>query len=335
MAVSLKDIAQSAGVSIGAVSRILRGDPKFSKDTAEKVTRIAKEMGYRPNKLVQGMRTGRTQTIGVMVPARADFLSRIVCGIHHKLAVEGYTPILLWGEPGLPELEQIHRLVDRRVDGMILFPSEDAAPDTYFSEVWEREIPLVTVDRKMLYTHADFVGTDDHLGGVLAAQHLLELGHRNVAHLGAEATISSSRERRGGFKETIEAAEGTRLTEVMVEGFDGGFDAAVKLLGASPRATAIFTGNDLLAVGVLQATRSLGLRVPEDLSVVGFADLEIGRVCEPQLTTLRQDPEEIGKIAAQTVLNRIDGRLKGTEPRRVALTPELVVRDSTGALSTS
>lgn len=333
MAVSLKDIAQSAGVSIGAVSRILRGDPKFSKDTAEKVARIAKEMGYRPNKLVQGMRTGRTQTIGVMVPTRAEFLARMVCGIHHKLAVEGYTPILLWSEPGLPELEQIHRLVDRRVDGMILFPSEDAAPDTYFNEVWEREIPLVTVDRKMLYTHADFVGTDDHLGGVLAAQHLLDLGHRNVAHLGAVPTISTSRERGNGFKETIASVQGARVADVMIEDRNDGFDAALKMLRSPARPSAVFTGSDLLAVNVLQAARSLGISVPDQLSVVGFAGLAVGEACHPPLTTLRQNPEEIGKIAAQTVLDRIDGRLTSKEPHRVALTPELVVRGSTGVFA--
>lgn len=331
MAANLRDIADSTGLSISTVSRVLRGNTNFALETADKVRKVAREMGYRPNLLVRGMQTGQTQTVGVMVPTFSEFLGQIVFGIHERLATHGWTPILLWGQEGLPELDQIHRLVDRRVDGVILFPNEDSVPDSYLNEIWERKLPLVTVDRKMLRTHADFAGTDDHLGGQLAAEHLLGLGHRRLAHLSANPTISSSRERWTGFRQTVEKTPGAQTINCVTDSFHNGLAAAEELLKSDFRPTAIFAANDYLAEAVLRAARSLDLRVPQALSVVGFADVSIASMVTPPLTTLRQDPKEIGHTAAQMVLDRIQGRQTNAKPQRVVRAPTLVVRDSTAA----
>ncbi len=331
MPANLRDIADSAGVSISTVSRVLRGNTNFAAETAEKVRRVAQELGYRPNLLVRGIQTGQTQTVGVMVPTFSEFLGRLVFGIHERLATRGWTPILLWGQEGLCELEQIHRLVDRRVDGVILFPNEDTVPDSYLSEVWERKLPLVTVDRKMLRTHADFAGTDDQLGGKLAAEHLLGLGHRRLAHLSASPSISSSRERWEGFCQAVDKVPGAQTLHCVTDSFHHGLPAAEELLRSDFRPTAIFASNDYLAAAALQAARNLELRVPEALSVVGFADLSVASMVTPALTTLHQDAEDIGRTAAQMVLDRIQGQQTSVTPQRVALAPTLIVRDSTAA----
>ena len=334
MAVSLRQIAEETGMSIGTVSRVLRGDTMFAKDTTEKIKRVASELGYRPNLLVHSLQAGRTKTIGVMLPTNGEFLGRVVDGIHRTLATNDYVPMLLWAEPGLPELAQIHRLVDRRVDGMILFTTEDTATDAYLSEIWERKLPAVTIDRRMPNTHADFVGTDDRLGGQLAAEHLLERGHRKLMHLCARMDISTSQDRWQGFQEVIAKHPDASVTQVIAPDFPTGFEIARKHFADNDRPTAVFSGNDFLAFDAIRAARSLNLSVPEDISILGFADVSGAAVTSPALTTFRQDPELIGRTAAQVVLDRLSGKLKGDEPHVVQFPPELVARASTGPVRT-
>ena len=330
MNVSLKTIAQEAGVSIGTVSRVMRGDDAFAAETIEKVQRIANEMGYRPNRLVASIQAGKTQTIGVMVPPEGMFFGRVLAGIHAKLAHNDYIPLHLWATPELPEREQIHRLLDRRVDGMILFASDHTAPDPFIEEVWRRNIPAVSVDRLIEGSPADFVGTDDKLGGELAAKHLLDLGHRNVMHLAARPDISTSHGRWQGFKKIIGARRGAQTAYAVAEDFYSGYELAMEFLSQPDRPTAVFAGNDYLAVDTLRAARDLGIDVPTQLSVVGFSDLPIAENSVPPLTTLRQEPDLIGQAAAQVVLDRIYGKLKSKSPHIITLQPTLIDRESTG-----
>lgn len=329
MRVGLKQIAEESGCSVPTVSRVLRGDKNYSSATSQRVLDVAERLKYRPNMLVQGMQTGRTGTIGVMIPPQSEYLSKIVMGVHEVLVQHDCVPMLHWSGEDMPELEQLHRLIDRRVDGVILFPHEDAAPDAYLSEVWDRGLPLVTVDRQMRNTHADFAGTEDSYGAELAAEHLLELGHRRFVHLTARTGIGSSKDRYSGFRNCVELVEGASVRRVVADRFRSGYEPAIEFLQASDRPTAVFAANDVLAVAVLKAAADLGLRVPEDLSVVGFADLEIGRVVQPALTTLRQDPVQIGRTAAQLVLDRLEGRVTHSNSVVVLDRPSLVVREST------
>src|SRR5215207_2210676 len=181
--VSHQDIAREANVSRVTVSLVLAGKDQTSEETRRRVLEVAKKLRYRPNLLVQGMQTGRTYTVGVIMPSSMHFHGQVARGIHDELMTADFVPIQLWMNPSKDtkntELEQIHRLVDRRVDGVIIFPIDASVPDVHFQEIWQREIPLVTVDRETT-THADHVGTDEELGGRLAAEHLLSLGHKRV-----------------------------------------------------------------------------------------------------------------------------------------------------------
>jgi LacI family transcriptional regulator, galactose operon repressor len=331
MAVSLKQIAQESKLSIPTVSRVLRGEAGFSEETRKRVMEVANRLRYRPNMLVHGLQTGRSGTIGVMVPPLDSFLSEILIGIHQVLASNNHAPLLLWPEADLPEREQLHRLVDRRVEGVILFPNHDAAPDAYLAEVWDRGLPLVTVDRQMPNTHADFVGTDDSFGAEAAAKHLLDLGHRNFVHLTACPTISTAKRRWEAFEGSIRGVNGAKVRRIVADDFRSGLGPAKECLRTTDRPTAIFAANDILAVAVLDAADSLGLKVPDDLSVIGYADLDVAKVAKPALTTLRQDPRHIGETAAQIMLDRLEGRITRSSPMSVLDRPTLVVRESTGA----
>ena len=329
MSVNLKQIANEAGVSVPSVSRVLSGGPGFSEATRKRVLEVAERLKYRPNMLVKAMQTGRTGAIGVMIPPLDQFLSSILLGVHEVLAHRDYVPMLLWAQSDLPELEQIHRLIDRRVDGVILFPTEDSAPDNYLSEVWERGLPLVTVDRRMPHTHADFSGTDDIAGAELAAQHLLSLGHRNFIHLSACPSISTSKDRWQAFRDCIEAVEGTTVRRVVAKDFRSGYQPALEFLQAPDRPTAVFAGNDLLAVSVIQAARDVGISVPGSLSVVGYSDLTEARSVTPSLTTLRQNPQQLGRTAAQLIFDRLEERISSSSSAVLLNRPELIVRGST------
>lgn len=339
MSVSLKQIAQTAQVSVTTVSRVLRGGGDISDQTRKRVLDIAETLRYRPNLAAQSIFTGRTYSIGVIIPAVTMFDVRIAFGIHDSLAEQNVVPITLWNTPNNPAVEgqrtvegarrQIHQLIDRRVDGVILQPINDSI-DVYIQEIVGRKIPMVTVDCDYLGSHADFIGTDDLLGGRLAAQHLAELGHRKIVHLAGPDTVRTSRLRKEGFESVIASLPGIEYHCITDTCF--GFDSKIAdaLFDLRPRPTAVFTANDMIAWHVYAAALRAGVRIPEELSVLGFADMELAEWTQPPLTTVRQHPYQIGKIAAQIMMDRIDGKL--TEPQSILLKPELAIRSSTSTV---
>lgn len=329
------EIARELGVSQSLVSKILSGRNEASKEMTEKILKLVGEKGYRPNMLVRGMQTGQTKTIGVVVPADG-FHSGIVQGIHDHLDSAGYAMILVWNKENIAapdsrkELEYIHRLVDRRVDGVILRPTHDDVSDMYFKEVSERGIPLVIVDRELARTHYDFAGTDDRAGGEMAARHLLGLGHRSLGQLAGPSSVSTAKDRRLGFEKAVaEFGKGAVCRTIEAQHFDHVEKEILQLLQSNPRPTAIFGANDNTAREIYEMAATLGLKVPGDLSVVGFADLEFARFLVPSLTTIQQDPYGIGEEAAKLLLARCKADKTGEKHEAIRLKPGLIVRAST------
>ncbi len=334
--VSLKRIAEQADVSVTTVSRVLRGRGEISEKTRLKVQRIADKMRYRPNLAAQGMHSGRSNTIGVIIPAAWNFDIRIAFGIHDKLAEYDVVPITLWSsskcgrssDEGVDNaVKQIHNLIDRRVDGCILRPQIDFK-EIYINEILEREIPIVTVDRDFLGSHADFVGTDDMDGAKQAAEHLLNLGHRNFVHIAGPESVTTGRIRREAFENCISRMQDAECVTFSDESFGEKDKIAEKVFDLSPSVTAVFAANDLIARNVYNAARRTGLSIPEQLSVVGFGDLEQAEYMDPPLTTVRQQPYDIGYKAAEILLQRIENK-HNAEPKTVLLKPQLIVREST------
>jgi LacI family transcriptional regulator len=333
--VNLKCIASEVGLSIMTVSRALRGHGDIAKETRERVLKVADGLGYRPNMLVRAIQTGQSKNIGVIISVQKAFGSALVSGIHDALSERDYLPLVHWkktvdnpdpDECRRLEVDVIHQLLDRRVDGIILLPSDESISDAYFSEVWKRGVPLVTIDRKLRKGNFDFVGTDNTTGGRVVAKHLLELGHRRVAHVSAQR-IGNYAERRVAFEAALKSARATCIS-ILADEEPNPLPAIEKLFNLKPLPTAVFVASDYYVPPLFAMAAARGIRIPEDLSVVGYADLHFAKYLTPPLTTVAQNPYEIGRRAATTLLQRLAPSSEGP-PVDIRLTPELIVRGST------
>src|SRR3954449_1235369 len=361
----LKDVAKAANVSLAAASRILRGDKeRFGEETCRRVLEASRKLGWRRNLLVNGMQTGRTQTIGVMIPPFDSFWVNVLSGIHDELAECDYLPITVWiGNLGdMPHFEkgdgeglrQINRLLDRRVDGLIMWPPFSVEYYHHFPEFVERRVPVAVIDHYS--TVADPRGTDEAQAGPVAAtdhppsvaasvetaeeqaasvvaKHLLDLGHRRIACLSSRETASQTWaiKRRGSFEEAAQRCADCRVKSWLLNAQgSNGLEVARELLKHELQPTAVFAVSDHEAAFVREAAKEIGMKVPQDLSIVGFADLDFAATMNPPLTTMRQKPHEIGRLAAKLIMDRIDGVISNEEePTTIKVPAELIVRQST------
>jgi len=232
--------------------------------------------------------------------------------------------------PDLPtsELTQVHRLIDRRVDGVVIAPSAFALYDKSLREVWERNLPMVMIFGELDVPHAQFVGIDVRRGGQLAAEHLASLGHRRVAVV--ESNAVQLRERVNGFIDGCKAAGITPRRVRSDDEYSCG-EAGATLMQGEDRPTAVFCESDFLAESFCDAALVLGLRIPGDVAVVGFGDLPVTRIRRPQITSISPPVAEVGRRAATLLLDAIDRRLAGRTPERarIRFEPRVVARAST------
>jgi LacI family transcriptional regulator len=340
----LKDVAQAANVSMSAASRILRGErDRFGEETCQRVLDAARQLGWRRNLLVNGMQTGRTKMIGVMIPPYDSFWVDVLAGIHLVLAAADYLPITVWvGDcQEMPHFEkdddqglgQISRLLDRRVDGLILWPSFAVAYYEHFRELLERRVPVVVIDHEYSKDQiADSIETDEQRCAHAVAQHLLSLGHKNIACLSSRETAwqAWAVRRRESFEQALAGQPGVTVKSWRLNpwGTDGP-EIAEEILTQDPRPTGVFCVTDHEALYIYEAAAKLGLRIPEELSVVGFADLDFAASLRPPLTTMRQRPKDIGRRAAQLILDRLDGDFADHPPTTIRVGADLIVRNST------
>ena len=338
---SLKDIARRLDLSAMTVSRALSGHGSVSPKTKARILAAARKLRYRPNMLMYGVRTGRTRTIGVIMPTLPTFFSHLLEGLHDELAEADFTMMLSWSKGHLvgghdkDEGRFIHRLLEHRVDGIILQPTHDNAPHSYFQEIWNERIPLVAVDRRLPNVKGDFVGTDDRAAGRMAADYLLSLGHRLLGHLAGPSGVTTAMLRRQGFEEMAANHASVLVAKAPQAGIQASsfLKPALDMLSQSPRPTAIFAWNDDAAYGAFQAAIKLGLSIPRDLSIIGVGDLEVSLHTTPRLSTIQQHPNRIGRTAARMILNRLGGKAN-LPPQSVEVPPDLVIRESTGPAPT-
>ena len=344
MAVTLKDIATQAGVSQAAVSIALGSSGRISDATRERILGIAAELGYRPNLLVQGIQTGRTQTIGLLMHFATAFDAQLFEGIHNALNSRNYVPIVLCRDDLCRTdhqsvvLEQVHALLDRRVDGVLLRPTDGALWEDHLDEILERGVPVATLDTEIQakVPQIDFYGTDDIHGAQIVAKHLLDLGHRRFGLVTSGDLPTPKAMRSEAFVQAVAAAPGTTCVIKTSDWLDRQFNdrGAQALLDLDPRPTAVFATSDNLAVTVTQAAVDRGLSIPQDFSLVGFSDTVNGNGLRPRLTTVRQDPFAIGHGATTLLLDRIDEQHNKTTPKSprkaVRQKTELIIRETTG-----
>ena len=326
--VTLAAVASRAGVHISTVSRALTpGTPGVAASTAMRIRAIAAEMGYQPDPAAAALRTRRSSVFGVLVPRLTDFvLARIYEGIDAAAAEAGYNTFVAntTDDPGQRRI-RLDGLLSRRVDGIVLGDAR-LDGDELVKNLASKGIPYVLVSRR-LRGHLS-VTTDDLLGGRLAAQHLLELGHERVAVVAGEPYASTGVERTAGFRRTYaDAGRPVPDDQVRHSRFDveGGHSAAAALLDLRPHPTAVFAVNDTAAIGVMGALRERGLRPGKDVAVVGYNDIPIAADLPVPLTSVHSPMFEMGSEALALLLDRMQGR----PVRSRRLRPELVARAST------
>ncbi len=338
----LKDVAKEANVSLAAASRILRGDKeRFGEETCRRVLEASQKLGWRRNLLVNGMQTGRTQTVGVMIPPYDSFWVSVLSGIHDALAASDYLPITVWignldqmpyfEKDEAEGLRQINRLLDRRVDGLIMWPTFSEAYYHHFPEFVERRVPVAVIDHYS--TVADSVETDEEAATATVARLLLDAGHRRIACLSTRESPSQTWavKRRGGFEQAVQAfPEASLKAWRLNEQGSNGLEIAREILTGEFHPTAVFAVSDHEAMFIYQAAAELGLKIPRDVSVVGFADLDFAASLEPPLTTMRQKPQEIGRLAAKLIMDRVASSETDTEPTTIKVPADLIERKSVG-----
>lgn len=331
--VTISDVAARAGVGAGTVSRVLNGSPRVSETTRSKVLATIEELGYRPNPLAQGLSRGRCQTLGVVVPffTHASAVERLR-GVSSALDGSRYDLVLFDVEQPVHRDEFLATLTRRdRADGLIIMslpPGREA-----LERIVAGGVPVVLVDA--VGDGVPTVRTDDIEGGRMATRHLLELGHKRVAFIGDAPEnplgFVSSTEREMGYREVL-AGAGIGIDRELVRHGVHEREVALRLsrelLELDDRPTAIFAASDVQALGVIEAARSLGLRVPEDLSVIGFDDIELAVYAG--LTTVRQPLRESGSLGARLLLEALRGEeAPAADVHELPL--ELVVRSTTSA----
>jgi LacI family transcriptional regulator len=330
--VTIKDVAREAGVSVGTASQALRTIPAVREETRRRVVAVAQRLRYQPSALARGLVTRRTHSIGLLISDIANpFFIRAVRAVEDVAQENGYNVILCnTDEDPAKETQYLRVLMEKRVDGIIL--ATTAGSLQAVRDVRWRRIPLVLFDRELPRVPTDTVKVDSVFGGRLATDHLLSLGHTRIAIIHGPVVRSTGAERLQGYLDALRTA-GVRRDPVLIrEGNfkqDSGRDLARQLLDVSPPPTALFCTNNLMTVGALQTLQERGVRIPSDLSLVGYDDMEWWTLTHPPLTTVGQPVYDLGREAMRLLLGQI-GANRRQRPQRVILKPELLTRESCG-----
>lgn len=334
--ISLKKVSELAGVTQCTASRILNRNPNYNyaKETVDRVFKIAAENGYRTSQLYKSLFSGKTKSAGVISP-NTGFYSKIAKGIHDRLLENGYAIVMGINSKDYDDPENstekkiIHRLNEHRVDGFIMRPTLENATDEHFKEIIDMKVPLITIDRIVNSEYADYVGSDNINGGKIAARHLLNLGHTNIVQFAGNPSCSAFRERATGFEE--ELIENGCIPQQLT--CDSLYDTTKKsnlVFSRDNYPTAVFCNNDSMAGEVYKTLHELGIRIPEDVSIIGFGDEIIGNYVTPQLTTIGQQPHLIGIKAAELFIQRLnDDPDQKHQRQKILVDVELIEREST------
>ena len=327
--VTLDQVAQAAGVSPSTVSRILNGTASVSDDKRQAVEQAIAQLGFVPNPVARGLAGGRTLSVGVVTQAiDSPFYGVALRGVEDTLDQAGYSPLFASGHwNAVEEARCIELLRARRVDGIIVLDGRLA--DSALRNC-ARSLPLVVTGRKLKATNLFSLQFDNFEGARLATEHLLEQGHRRIAFIAGDAAHPDALERERGYRAALEAAGLSFDAALVSPGLfheEGGLAATERLLESRQRFTALFAANDQMAVGARLALHRHGLQVPQDVSIVGFDDLLASRHSLPPLTTVHPPAYEMGQLAAQAMLQMLNGE----RPIASMPPPRLVLRESTQA----
>lgn len=332
MKVNIFDVAQKSGLSVVTVSRVINNAGTVREKNRIKVLHAMQELGYSPSAAARSLARGKTGVIGVAITTLNDsFLDAVVKEINDKMAEHHYLMALFISKEDVQDLNNAIFHEDR-VDGMIVLSPINE--ERYEQELTSKKIPFVLVDNQKDNSLAPSVQVDNFRGGYEATKHLIDLGHVSIAHICGPSSFLSSKERVRGYQEAmLEAGLECRIEHGNFD-IPSGYEIAERWIKSGNLPTAVFTGDDMMAFGVMDALKNCGFRIPEDLSVVGYDDQLFATQLRPWLTTVRQPVESIGSKAIELLLKQIRSKedMCDDEVKHIKLQPELMIRDSTRAV---
>ena len=331
--VNLKQLARELNLSVSTVSRALRDSWEISTPTKQRVFALAKEMNFQPNPYASSLRKHRSRTIAVVIPEVANnFFALAIKGIESVARAKGYHVLIyLTNEDVAEEMAIASSLQSGRVDGVVLSLCGSAQETRHLLELQQRNIPMVFFDRVSEGVQAPKVMTNDYESGFVATEHLIKAGCRRLAHLTISMSLSISLKRQQGYMDALRRHERERDGGIIHCGHDeeANYRLIRDLLSGGERPVGVFASVEKLAVQVYHVCRELGLRIPEDVKVIGFSNLVTASLLNPSLTTIAQPAFEMGKEAATILFRRLEKKYIVTPEDRVMLPARLEVREST------
>ena len=335
--ITIKDIAHMANVSHTTVSRALNDKSRIRNETKEKILSIARDLNYRPDFIARSLVMKRTKTLGLVITTISNpFYIELAQGIEATAIGLGYNIILCSTHQDLSvEKQYVDMLRSKGVDGIILTSAHLGDPNIV--ALAEESFPIVLVNRRTYHSlvkeKVDYVGVNNILGGFLAVEHLIRLGHRQIGVIGGSAESSVALERLEGGKKALQAYNLEQRDDYFWEGDflkESGYRGGKRFLEMAEPPTAIFATNDYMALGTYQAIVERGLRIPEDIALVGFNDIEFTGMKGIELTTIGQKKFEMGALAVKTLVEKIEGGESKPSTKEILLKPELIIRKTCG-----
>jgi LacI family transcriptional regulator len=337
----IRELAAACGVSVATVSRALNGHPEVSEATRRQVRETAERLGYRPSQSARALVRGRSDTVGLLwdtgyevTGLRHPFLQSVLVGVKRALSEAGRHLLLLnFDDRGSGERAYLDAARQHQLDGVILMGVDDT--ESAVRRLFDSGFPCVAFDLPIQGVRASYVSSDNRAGAVAAVTYLHGLGHRRVATITGPLGMLPAADRLAGYREAVESLGMTQSPDYVVTGdffLESGYAGARQLMALSDRPTAIFAAGDEMAIGAMHALADCGIRVPEELAVVGFDDIEAAGLVRPALTTVAQDPVALGRAAVDSLLGLVSASAQSASvlgaPRSVAT--RLIVRGSCG-----
>jgi len=326
----MKDVARLAGVSTSTVSHVINNNRFVSEQVREKVDQAIRELNSAPSALARSLKINQTRTIGMLVTASNNpFYAEVVRGVERSCYERGYSLILCNTEGDEERMNRsLETLMQKRVDGLLMMCTETHLPS---ADILNRypSVPMVMMDWAPFEGRGDIIQDNALLGGELATQYLIDRGYTRIACIAGPLDKTPARLRLDGFHQAMAASGLAVPPGYVVDGdfeFQGGFNAMNQLLALDPPPQAVFTSNDAMAVGVYHALYQAGLRVPQDMAVMGYDNIELARYLTPPLSTIHQPKDELGELAIDTLIHRMSD--PDASQQTLVLTPELVERGS-------
>lgn len=331
--ITIKDIASELGISVSTVSRALADNPLVKPETKEAVKELAKKYNYHPNFTALSLRNNKTKTLGIIIPQLVhEFFSLVIRGIEDYAYSTGYSVIICSTHESYErEVMDTRTLLTGRVDGLLACVSHETRNFEHFEEVHERGIPLVFFDRICDVVPSHKVVIDDFQAGLQAASHLISIGCRKIAFVGGPKNLQINKDRAAGYRKALTDAS-LPLKESWVihsdaEDFEGGVQNTRELI-KSYEIDGLFGATDMLAIGAMKNIKQAGLKIPEDIAVVGFSNWSISAIYEPSLSTITQPGYEMGKKSAELLIREIENQ-SSENYELIVLKTDLIQRDST------